>query len=172
MLQPEERKWLSDSTEPGTPVKRDAYPNLYYLVSVHAKENKASIIRCKQNGKELDLSSLLKVDIKTLQIAQDPTTTFEETIELFGKKYLATRSQEDFDFVNVCWIAKNKSRQWSYTQYRSMKFHMNLAAEMKKFSASLDRCKDITLKDRLKSLFGPNSNRTLDMNQKSTEIII
>lgn len=167
-----QRKSLSDSTPPGTPVKRDAYPDLYYLVSVHAQENKASIIRCKQNGKELELSSLIRVDIKTLKIAQDPTTTFEETIQLFGIKYLATRSQQDFDFVNVCWIAKNKSQQWSYTQYRSMKFHMNLATEMKKFSVSLERCKDVTLKNRLKSLFGPNSGTSILFNHSSADSTI
>lgn len=166
------RKFPCISTEPGTPVKRDSYPGLYYLVSVHAEENKASIIKCKENREDLDLKTLLKEHIPNLHLLPDSTQPFAKTVELLGKVYNVSRDTENIDLVHVCREGDKKIRQWRYPLYRSMIFHMNLAKEMRNISASLVHYKNRALKDHLRTLFGPNSGTSVLFNSTSTNSTI
>ncbi|GFH53974.1 predicted protein [Chaetoceros tenuissimus] len=152
----------SESTLPGTPVKRVASSDLYYVLSVHTNENKVSIV--KKDGEVLDLSSVSLVDIPKVQLEKDLTVAFEKTIVLLGKEYHVTRSLEDSDSVIISCKGKNEGQKMSYLQFRSLEFHMNLAAAMMKFSIDRELCEKKSLKNRLKTLFGQNSGTSVLFN--------
>lgn len=157
----------SESTEPGTPVKKDASSDLYYVLSVHSHEKKVTIV--KKEGEALDLLSVTRIDITKVQLVKDPTGTFEKSIVLLGKEYIVTRSLEESDFVNIRCKENDEGKEWSYTQYRSMEFHMNLAVAMMKFSVDRELCEKKSLRNRLKSLFGPNSGTSILFELSSTD---